>query len=653
MVHSDATLSPSRPLPAIDDFCKQHASLAPEATVILWHAAHIEAPAGLWDAALPRVARAARADAVVVVAAAEGAWQRTAASGDPGNLPWDLFAEVLDAEKGATAGAWAAAPLDPRAAGGQVLAARSARPADADHALATIAALAPVLYDALAAIRQRAAGRSRIRRLETVLEIANQWNQTRELGPLLEQMAQAATELFGAERASIFLWDRSSGELVGRPALGVEGGELRVPDDRGVVGRVLQTGCPVRVDTAREPGAVDRKVDERTGFRTRTLLGVPLRSSRGDWFGVFELLNKQSGGFPADDEAGLTELAAHAAVALENTRDREQLLLANRQMTEQAAADVQFIGRSPAVDALRSIVARVADTDLAVLILGENGTGKEVVARSIHYGSRRRRQPFIAINCAAIPDQLAESELFGHEKGAFTDAHEARPGKFELASGGTLLLDEIGELSLSGQAKLLRVLEERTLVRVGGSRPIHTDARVLASTNQNLADTVRAKRFREDLYFRLNVVTIELPPLRDRRGDIMLLAEHFLADFCRRARRPMPEFTPEARARLEHHSWPGNVRELRNLMERIAYLSTGNRIDVDDLAFTLSPRSGDDGAMDPNLPLAEATIRFQTDYIRQAIELAGGNMSRAAEHLGLHRSNLYRKMHQLGMEPQG
>lgn len=635
------------------EFCKHHASFTPFATAILWRAGHAETPAELFDAVLPGIVGAvAGAEAAVVAVFAEGAWQQIAGSDPAGELPWDLFAEALDQELGATAGAWAAEPLAPRAAGGHILAVRTAQPADAAPALAAITALAPVLHEAFSSVQQRQSQRNRIRQLEAVLEIAGRWNRTRELGPLLEQMAHAATTLFGAERASIFLWDRSSHQLVGRPALGVADRELRVPDNRGVVGSVVQSGRPLRVDAAREPDAVDRHVDEQTGFQTRTLLCVPLRNSRGDMLGAFELLNKRSGSFTPDDEAGLTELAAHAAVALENTRDRERLLLTNQQMTDQAAADVQFIGRSPAIDALRSLVSRVADTDLAVLILGENGTGKEVVARSIHYGSRRRRQPFVAVNCAAIPDQLAESELFGHEKGAFTDAHEARQGKFELAGGGTLLLDEIGELSLSGQAKLLRVLEERTLVRVGGSRPIHTDARVLAATNQNLADMVRAKRFREDLYFRLNVVTIEVPPLRERPDDVMLLAEHFLADFCRRARRPMPEFTPEARTRLTGHAWPGNVRELRNLMERIAYLSAGDRIDVDELAFTLSPRGRDESAIDANLPLAEATVEFQTRYIRQAIELAGGNISRAAEQLGLHRSNLYRKMHQLGMEPQ-
>jgi len=239
--------------------------------------------------------------------------------------------------------------------------------------------------------------------------------------------------------------------------------------------------------------------------------------------------------------------------------------------------------------------------------------------------------------------------LFGHEKGAFTDAHEARQGKFELAAEGTLFLDEIGDLSLGGQSKLLRVLEEKVLVRVGGSMPIHTDARFVAATNQNLAEMVRQKRFREDLYFRLNVVAIDLPPLRDRRDDILLLAEHFLSDFSKKARRKVPEFSPEAKDRLLAHPWPGNIRELRNLMERVAYLSSSDCIETADLAFILSPRGVNPLAPDLDQTLADATASFQTEYIRRAIEQSGGNVSLAATRLGLHRSNLYRKMRQLGM----
>lgn len=490
----------------------------------------------------------------------------------------------------------------------------------------------------------------RIRRLETILEIAGQWYQTREIEPLLLKMAEAATRLLEADRASIFLWDRAGHCLIGRPALGVKGGELRVADDRGVVGRVLQSGQPVRVDSAAQGETIDRSVDAQLHYHTRTLLCVALQTRSGERIGVFELVNKLSGTFTQEDQEALTELAAHAAVALENAQDRQKLIDANRQIAEHFAEGLQLIGQCPAIQALRSIIRRVAQTDLAVLIGGENGTGKEVVAQSIHYLSNRRGQPLIALNCASIPDSLAESELFGHEKGAFTDARECRPGKFELASGGTLFLDEIGDLSLNCQAKLLRVLEEKAMVRVGGSVPVPSDARVLAATNQKLAEMVQQGRFREDLYFRLNVVTVDLPPLRQRGGDILLLAEHFLHDFCRRARRKPPELSTAARGRLETHAWPGNVRELRNLMERLAYLSVGDRIEAEDLAFILSPRSQVPPVDDLGRSLPDATARFQIEYIRRTIQQLDGNMSRAAERLGLHRSNLYRKMRQLGME---
>ncbi len=628
-----------------------HPSLVPVAADLLYRAASGGNPSAYLAAVLPVVGEAAGADSVALALAAEGRWSVVAECGGPEILPVDLLAEVLDRESPLAHAGWAAAPLAPHDSSGEVLLIHVANEAEPADALATADALAPVLHEGLQSVRQRHHDLRRIHRLEAILQIANRWNQTREVEPLLEQMAEAATKFCQADRASIFLWDRHTHTLVGRPALGVEQAELRIPDDAGVVGQVIQTGEPRRVDESLSPGEIDHEVDARLRYRTETLLCVPLRGRRGELFGAFEIINKHSGSFTEEDEAALVELAEHAAVALENARDRQRLLSASRQIADQAAEGVRLIGSSPAIEALRSIVRRVADTDLAVLILGENGTGKEVVAQSIHYLSRRRDQPFIAVNCAAIPDTLAESELFGHEKGAFTDAHEARPGKFELAAGGTLLLDEIGELSLSGQAKLLRVLEEKVLVRVGGSNPIHTDARVLTSTNQDLAEMVRRKRFREDLYFRLNVVTLELPPLRERPGDVMLLAEHFLQQFCQQARRKVPEFSASARERLVEHTWPGNVRELRNLMERLAYLSSGEQIRAGELAFILSPHGGAISGGSVDRPLSEATARFQMEYIRRAIELADGNMSQAAASLGLHRSNLYRKMRQLAMEP--
>jgi len=398
---------------------------------------------------------------------------------------------------------------------------------------AAFADIASALGDALAIVIKTSSLARRADRLETMLAILRQWQQTNDMETLLSEMAEAATELFDADRASIFLWDKPNKVIVGRPALGVKSGELRLADTAGVVGQVIQTGEPRRVAEADAAAGIDRAVDKQTGYRTKSLLCVPLNSASGARLGAFEVLNKKNGPFTADEEAALIELASHAAVALESTQQFEQLLSRHERLVELAAQDTLLVGDSPAIEALRSIIHRVGNTDLAILILGENGTGKEVVARSLHYGSRRRTEPFIAVNCAALAETLLESELFGHEKGAFTDAHESRAGKFELASGGTLFLDEIGDMSLAGQAKLLRVLEEKTIVRVGGSRSIHTDVRVLAATNQNLSDLVRAKKFRQDLYFRLNVVSLELPPLRDRGEDIMILAEHFLRQFCR------------------------------------------------------------------------------------------------------------------------
>lgn len=597
---------------------------------------------------LPLALRLAAADGASVISNESGQWRPIERVGAASPVPQELLAEALDSERAAAQGAWSAAPLGRRGAIAEVLACHASG-AMATRTLDLVSGFSQVLAAALRAVRARQQERQRIARLEAILQIAAQWKQTSAMEPLLTQMAEAATRLLAADRASIFLWDRPNRVLVGRPALGVAGRELRIPDDTGVVGHVVHTGEVRRIDAVVDEHEINRAIDRQTGYQTHTLLCVPLRGSQGELFGAFEVINKLSGNFSPDDEAALVELASHAAIALENTQQLEQLLATHRQIVEQAAQEAQLIGASPAIEALRSTIRRVANTELAILILGENGTGKEVVSRLIHYLSPRRDQPFIAVNCAAITETLLESELFGHEKGAFTDAHESRQGKFELAAGGTLFLDEIGDLSLSGQAKLLRVLEEKVVVRVGGSKPIHTDARVIAATNQNLAEMVRQKRFRQDLYFRLNVVTLELPPLRDRQDDVALLAEHFMNDFCRRAHRKPLKFSPAARRRLLAHTWPGNVRELRNLMERLAYLLSGDAVEPEDLAFILSPGSDAPAFVAADLPLSEATDKFQIEYIKKAIERAKSNMSVAAERLGLHRSNLYRKMRQLGM----
>jgi Nif-specific regulatory protein len=318
-------------------------------------------------------------------------------------------------------------------------------------------------------------------------------------------------------------------------------------------------------------------------------------------------------------------------------------------LAEKVTSQVAIVGTSAAIVALRDTINRLASTDLPVLVLGESGTGKEVVANSIHFGGARANSPFVALNCAAIAESLLESELFGHEQGAFTDARDSRKGKFELADGGTLFLDEIGDMSLGGQAKLLRVLEQKIITRVGGSDTIPVNVRIVAATNSNLTEAVREKRFREDLYYRLSVVTLDLPSLRDRPEDILPLAEHFLSRFAEQARRPGLQLTSDARRRLQAHAWPGNIRELRNLMERVAFLAPNDRIDADDLAFILSPDQVGGPQLSLDLGLDGATREFQKDFIRRSINQVNNNMTDAARLLGLHRSNLYRKMKQLQM----
>jgi two-component system nitrogen regulation response regulator NtrX len=313
-----------------------------------------------------------------------------------------------------------------------------------------------------------------------------------------------------------------------------------------------------------------------------------------------------------------------------------------------------MVGESPAMNNLRQEVDLAAPTNGRVLILGENGTGKELVARTIHQTSRRKSGPFIEVNCAAIPEELIESELFGHARGAFTGAVADKPGRFEQASGGTIFLDEIADMSLKTQAKVLRVLQEQVMERVGGTQRIKVDVRVVAATNKDLPGEIRAGRFREDLYFRLNVIPIFVPALRDRQQDIPLLADHFMALLAAEYGRRPKRLAPEAAARLQQYGWPGNVRELRNVIERLIIMVGGDTITAQDLGFL-----GRDGVPEapvshgPVVPLSEARDQFEKDYILQTLAAQQGNMSRTAEVLGVERSNLYKKLRAFGLTPRG
>jgi two-component system nitrogen regulation response regulator NtrX len=304
-------------------------------------------------------------------------------------------------------------------------------------------------------------------------------------------------------------------------------------------------------------------------------------------------------------------------------------------------------GVSPAVAELRRQILLAAPTDSRVLITGPNGAGKEVVARLLHLHSRRAQAPFVAVNCAAIPGELIESELFGHLKGAFTGAVENKRGKFELADGGTMLLDEIGDMSLLTQAKVLRVLQESRFTRLGGSQEVRVDVRVIAATNKNLDEEITAGRFRQDLLFRINVIPIRIPGLEQRREDIPLLVEEFIRQFARRTGVRPKRVSGGAMEILQAHNWPGNVREVRNLVERLMIMVTDEEITPSML--DLSPaatRPGNDGAF---VTLRQARERFEREYVERVVGACEGNMSQAARVLGLERSHLYRKLRSLGL----
>jgi two-component system nitrogen regulation response regulator NtrX len=340
-------------------------------------------------------------------------------------------------------------------------------------------------------------------------------------------------------------------------------------------------------------------------------------------------------------------------LVVRNALRQRHLEVENQALRAKVETQHTLVGESYAIHQLREQVAMAAPTNGRVLIFGENGTGKELVARNIHAMSRRRAGPFVEVNCAAIPEELIETELFGHVRGAFTGAVSDRRGKFELAHGGTIFLDEIGDMSLKTQAKVLRVLQDQVLTAVGGSRETRVDARVLAATNKDLPSEIRAGRFREDLYFRLAVVPIFVPPLRDRQEDIPLLAQHFMALLAREYGRRPKTFEKDAITALQQYAWPGNVRELRNLVERLMIMVPGDRITSRDLAFldTGSVAAPEAGRPSTMAPLHDARDHFEREYILRALAQQQGNISRTADVLGVERSNLYRKMKAFGIAP--
>src|ERR1700746_1750621 len=484
------------------------------------------------------------------------------------------------------------------------------------------------------------------RDLTALLNLAKHIGGIRDLEALQWQLLGFIFDVVPAERGAILLfehpdefssviaWDR------------VRGPDCSVQVSRTIVQRVARerTGL-VTNDIFSDEGL--RQIRTLTELQIRSVLCVPLLA--GDEVLGTIYLDSQHGSDQFDEGRlqGMTAIAGIAALALGNVCNIEQLQKENQQLHAEISLEHNMVGNSQSMQKVFELIRRVAPTESTVLIEGESGTGKELAARAVHRNSPRAERPFVAINCAAIPDSLLETELFGHEKGAFTGASTLKKGRLETAEGGTLFLDEISELAADMQAKLLRVLQEREFERVGSNHPIKLDIRVVAATNKNLAEVVKTGAFRTDLYDRLNVVTLTFPALRERRDDIPALAEHLIAKVSRKCKMRPKQLSPEAKACLMRYQWPGNIRELENALEHAIVLGSSNTILPDDLPEAIVEMGS------PALPLNAhyhaAITDFKKQLVREAFRQAKGRYLETAQNLGMHPNSLLRLIRSLDL----
>jgi transcriptional regulator with GAF, ATPase, and Fis domain len=477
--------------------------------------------------------------------------------------------------------------------------------------------------------------RKKVLRLETLYDVSRALNVLREEQALVDEIVARAVSLLDAERGFGVVFEEH-----GSPAI------VSTVAFPGFPGALAAASDPFVLDLCRARGPLSRTGETVFGTAVESVAGAPL-VVRDRVLGVVVALDREARGGPAaafdeGDRRFLESVAALAAPALDALRqlraleaDVDRLREENRALKGSLGIDDFLVGESAGMRRVKELVVRAAASRVGVLIRGESGTGKELVAKLLHAASPRRDGPFLALNCAAVPESLLEAELFGIERGVATGV-EARPGKFELAGGGTIFLDEIADAPLAIQAKLLRVLQEREIERIGGRRRVPVDVRVVAATNADLEKAIRERRFREDLYYRIRVVEIPLPPLRERRDDIPRLIGHFLSRIASRDGRRPKALTREAVARLLDYPFPGNVRELENLLEGASALVPGETIEAGDLQLRGSRAAeGPDGSLDL------ATLEIQ--HIRRVLESVSGNKSEAARILGINRRTLYRK----------
>jgi Nif-specific regulatory protein len=485
------------------------------------------------------------------------------------------------------------------------------------------------------------------RDLNALVKFSTSINSLRDMFEIEKQVLQQVLEIVPAERGAILLAEPGSEEFSSFGWDRVSGTKQTVTASRTVVQRVMTEGVAIVsndvlcVDTFKEAESL---ISSGTG----ALLAVPL-AVYDKIIGVIYLsTNSATVQFDEDHLQLMTAIAAISAIALENARHVEWLESENQRLQTDINIEHSMVGESPQMREIYQTIGRIAPTDSTVLICGESGTGKELAARAIHLNSTRASKPFVAINCAALTETLLESELFGHEKGAFTGAIAQKKGKLEVADGGTLFLDEIGELAPTLQAKLLRVLQEREFERVGGTRSIKVNIRLIAATNKDLEEAAKHGGFRQDLYYRLNVVSLTMPALRKRRGDIPVLASYFAAKSSEKCRRRIIGISPDARARLLNYDWPGNVRELENAIERAVVLGAADVIMPEDLPESLLEADPPAGATGQKY--YEAVKEAKKQIVLNAFHQANGNYPETAKLLGVHPNNLYRLIRNLNMK---
>jgi len=489
-----------------------------------------------------------------------------------------------------------------------------------------------------------------VRDLNVLLDFSRTVNSVRGLNALQEKVLEAVLAIVPADQAAILLTENGVtgfSSIVGRDRR--LGQNQPIHASQTILNRVLEENLAVLSSDVQSDDAY-REAESLIERRVHSVVAVPLEV-QDKVLGVMYLDASSPGArFDSDLLQLVTTLGNITALAIENARHLERLGGENRRLHEELNIHHSMIGESKAMHAVYEFVSRVAGRDSTVLISGESGTGKELVARAVHMNSGRADKPFVAINCAAITETLLESELFGHERGAFTGAVSQKKGKLEVAEGGTVFLDEIGELAVPMQAKLLRVLQEREFERVGGTRPIKLDVRLIAATNRDLKEASKTGGFRPDLYYRLNVVSLQMPGLRERREDIPMLAAFFATQYGEKVKRRVAGISQEARACLMRYDWPGNVRELENAIERAVVLGSTELILPDDLPDSILEETAASG--EPVSALHDGIREAKKVLIERAIEQANGNYTEAAKILGVHPNHLFRLIRTLNLKPK-